>query len=177
VAEAALVLDWAPDLADAIVSGAQPLSKAIETARDRKTEAERLKSKMDRLHDEAGDLAALVDEGRMGVDDAIAALEGREEKARQELDQRSREEREREQLEAERRRRLSAGFAEDLVRLASVLDPDPLAFLDRTWDPHANPHREMASVRGLFTPAGLRRIVSHLSQMADHLDDKKEDLL
>jgi ParB-like chromosome segregation protein Spo0J len=96
IAEAGVVLEWAPDLADSIVAGVRPLSSALEIARDRKHEASELKAKMDRLHNEAADLRGLVDEERMSVDDAIAALDAREEKARQEEEARASEEAQRE---------------------------------------------------------------------------------
>jgi hypothetical protein len=47
LAEANTVLDWAPDLAPLIVAGAHPISKALETARQRKREAEALREKTD----------------------------------------------------------------------------------------------------------------------------------
>ena len=91
IVEADTVLDWAPDLADAVIAGAKPLSVAVETARAKKREAEELAAKMARLRADAPDLLALVDEGRMDVDDATAALGAREDKAQQEADQRARE--------------------------------------------------------------------------------------
>lgn len=77
IGEAGTVLDWAPDLTDAILTGAQPLSVALRTARERKVDAEQLAAKTSRLKADAPDLAALVEEERMGVDDAIAALDSR----------------------------------------------------------------------------------------------------
>lgn len=45
VTEANLILDWAPHLADAVLAGATPLSRAVEEARELKREAEDLKKK------------------------------------------------------------------------------------------------------------------------------------
>ena len=84
ITEASIVLEWAPDLADAIVAGARPLSSALDIARERKKEAAELTAKMDRLGASAPDLRALVDEERMTVDDATAAMDSRERKAREE---------------------------------------------------------------------------------------------
>jgi ParB-like chromosome segregation protein Spo0J len=188
ISEAKIVLDWAPDLADAVIAGAQPLSRALETARERKAEAEALKSKMDRLRADALDLATLVDEERMNADDAVAALDAREAKVRQdeaERDEAARQqaaalasEQERQaEIEQDRRRRLSSGFGTNLVGLMSVLDPDPVGFLSRTWDPYANPHRELPNVRDFFSAKAVRRLSDHLSALADHLDEEGSDLL
>jgi len=79
--EAGLVLDWAPALGPAVVAGVTPLSKAIEEARDAKRDAEALDAKLSRLKADAPDLAALVAEEQLGVDDATAALTARETEA------------------------------------------------------------------------------------------------
>lgn len=90
--EANQVLDWAPDLVPNVVAGAHPLYKAVETARQRKRDAEALAAKMAILADSAPDLRALVEDESLGVDDAIAALKAREEKARREEEERLEEE-------------------------------------------------------------------------------------
>jgi len=71
------VLDWAPDLADAVVAGAQPLSKAIETARERKTAATSTEALIVKLRAETPDLADLVTEERMSLAEAGAAARER----------------------------------------------------------------------------------------------------
>jgi hypothetical protein len=40
VVQAAMVLQWAPELADAVLNGAEPLDRAYEVAADRKAKAE-----------------------------------------------------------------------------------------------------------------------------------------
>lgn len=141
VAEAGVVLEWAPDLADAIVAGAHPLSRALEVARERKADAEAIKAKMERLRADAADLAALVDEERMALDDAMAALEARVEKARRDAEERrrkaeaARSERQR-QLEAEkaeeaRRRQVATSLlCQHVVTIAQTLDTDTADYYD-----------------------------------------------
>ena len=80
-------------------------------------------------------------------------------------------------VEQERRRRLSRAFGEDLVGVMCAVDPDPVAFVQRTWDPDANPHRNMPTVSDLFTADGLRRLSKHLDRLADHLDQTGTTLL
>lgn len=131
LSEAAVVLDWAPALAPAVIAGVTPLSRAVEDAREVKRDAEALQAKLDRLRADADDLAALVDEGRMGVDDAIAALDAREEKARQDADAEAAAEREYEaQLQSERRA-AATNLRSVLTYLTSTsIDPDELAERD-----------------------------------------------
>jgi len=111
---AAVVLDFAPDLAGTVVAGAMSLDTAAETARERKREAAEIKAKRERLGADSPDLADLVDDERMSIDDAIAALDAREEKARREaaaaereaVERASEEERQRRVLEQERQESL-----------------------------------------------------------------------
>lgn len=115
VAEAAVVLDWAPDFADAVVAGATPLSKAVEHARDRKRAAEALEAKLHQLRAAAPDLLTHVEEERLGVDDAIAALEARELKAKEEEERLLTQEQEQERKRLEEQR-------DSLALLNRVLD-------------------------------------------------------
>jgi ParB-like chromosome segregation protein Spo0J len=159
IGQAAIILDHAPDLADSVVSGAMSLDIAYETARKNKQGRDNRETQMAELRADAPDLADLVIEERMTLADAVAAAK------------------ERKRVEADRRRRLSAGFGADLVRLMSVLDPDPVEFLSRTWEPEANPHRDLPGARELFTVKGLRQLAVHLDVLADHLDETGGDLL
>lgn len=159
VAQAKTVLDHAPDLADSVISGSISLDAAYETARKNKAARDSREAQMARLRAEAPDLADLVIEERMTLGEAIAAME------------------ERTRTERERKRRLSAGFGSDLVRLASVLLPGSTRFYQDTWDPAANPHRTMPDAAEYFTPKGLRRVAEQLTVLADYLDDEGRDLL
>jgi hypothetical protein len=97
LAEAGVVLDYAPDLVEKVFAGGMTLQQAAEIARPREHEAADTKKKMERLRVEAIDLYELVQDGRRNVDEAIAALDGMQERAKREADERA----ERERLEAE----------------------------------------------------------------------------
>jgi len=143
LSEAAVVLDWAPDLAPNIVAGAQPLYKAVEEARRRKREAAALADKMAYLLKAAPDLHALVRDEMQAVDEAIAAYKHREEQARLEADRIAQEEAERleqerlaeqERLNEEERERLEAEAAAQRERRTATellcKTVPPLADLD-----------------------------------------------
>lgn len=101
LSEAAVVLDYAPDLAEAVMANALSLASATKIARQRKQEAKEIQEKKERLQACASDLAEHVDDGRLDLDEAIAALNRREEKALDEEAQRRTEE---QAAEAEQRR-------------------------------------------------------------------------
>lgn len=85
LAYANTVLDYAPDLADAVLSGACPLNQAYEEARNRKLTAEGAESRFARLQREAPGLAALVQEERMTLVEAEAALRERKEEEKRQV--------------------------------------------------------------------------------------------
>lgn len=76
--EAGLVLDYALDLADEVLAGTTPFSKAVEEARARKQAASSSEAQMARLRDEAPDLADQVADERLSLSEAAAALKQRE---------------------------------------------------------------------------------------------------
>jgi ParB-like chromosome segregation protein Spo0J len=86
LSEAAVVLDYAPDLAEMVLGNNMALQRAAELARDRKRDAAELKARNERLRAAAPDLADQVDDGRLDLDEALGALDVREEKARQEAE-------------------------------------------------------------------------------------------
>jgi ParB-like chromosome segregation protein Spo0J len=91
VVQAAVVLDHAPDLADAVLAGATPLNAAYAEARARKRAAAALDAQLAGLHGAAPDLAARVTAGRMTVAEAVGALAERragERRARREATRR-----------------------------------------------------------------------------------------
>jgi nicotinamide riboside kinase len=80
------------DLHDAVLSGTQQLNDAYRVGRERDdAKAEREEAEK-RLREHAHDLMALVDEGRVPLDEAINTLDLREEKARREEETRRGEE-------------------------------------------------------------------------------------
>lgn len=82
----ALVLAPYKDLAGLVLSGAKPFNTALDEARARDRAEEEAQSNKARLRSAAPDLLALAEDERMSFDDAIGALEAREQKARQEMD-------------------------------------------------------------------------------------------
>lgn len=81
VGHAAVVLEHAPDLADAVVAGATSLNDAYRIARDRKQAAE---SAQKQLADLPADLAVMVREETLTLDGARGEAQARETKAREE---------------------------------------------------------------------------------------------
>jgi ParB-like chromosome segregation protein Spo0J len=177
ISQAVLIGTYAREQSAAVMVTGAGFADALRTATERKREAEEAKAKLERLRVGAPDLLSLVDEERMSLDDALALLDAREEKARQEEDERIRQQREQEEIERERRIRNSGAFGAALMQVWAALDPDPVSYFERTWEPSANPHRGLPNAKDLYVPKGLRRIAEHLAQLADHLDDNHKDLL
>lgn len=105
------------DLETAVLNG-ERLTDAYNEALKRKRDEEERRSKMDRLRGAASDLAALVEEERMSVDDAIAALNAREAEAAAQDQQQRAEEARRRQVATE-----LMGFVEKVARLAGSDTP------------------------------------------------------
>ncbi len=80
LSKASVVLEFAPDLVDGVVTGSVHLNNAYDEARKRKCAAENTAEQMAELHTEAPDLADLVAEERMSLSEAMAALRAREAK-------------------------------------------------------------------------------------------------
>lgn len=90
------------DLADRVLAGTLPFSKAAEQTRERDRQTAEETAAKSRLTASAPDLLSLVDEERMSIGDAVAALEARESKAEQDAKQREQERQE--ELERHRNR-------------------------------------------------------------------------
>lgn len=78
VSQAKTILDYAPDLADGVLAGSQPFDAAYREAQQRKQAAQSTESKMTRLRADGADLADLVTEERLGLDEALTALSRRQ---------------------------------------------------------------------------------------------------
>ncbi|MFE0705162.1 plasmid replication/partition related protein [Streptomyces sp. NPDC058872] len=74
-----VVLTYSPDLAEQVRVGAFPLDAAYDIAREHKAKAAAFQEKRDRLREQAPDLAQLVTEGHLTLDEAIITLEERQE--------------------------------------------------------------------------------------------------
>lgn len=77
VAQAATVLEFAPDLVDTVLAGALSLDKAYETARERKEKAQGVEAQLARLRSQDPELADRVVEGDLTLTGAQAELKGR----------------------------------------------------------------------------------------------------
>jgi ParB/RepB/Spo0J family partition protein len=77
IAKAAVVLKHAPDLANSILAGSISLGNAYEEARIRKGRADTHESRFKSLKAAAPDLAELVVEGQLNLEEAQAALDQR----------------------------------------------------------------------------------------------------
>jgi hypothetical protein len=77
LSQANTVLRHAPDLADAVVAGAQSLDVAYSVATDRKRKATNDQARAERLRATAPDLAERVSEGTLTLDEAIAVARER----------------------------------------------------------------------------------------------------
>lgn len=126
ISDANVVLDWCDaTVVKAVIVGTKPLSKAVDEARQLKKEDAARESKKNRLREGAPDLLARVGEG-LDLDEALGALETREQRARQEAEQvrreaeaiASEEERQRRVLEQERQESLER----DRDRIRAVIN-------------------------------------------------------
>lgn len=77
--EARLILDYAPEIVEQVVSGARSFNSALEEAQRRKADRENVDQRMADLEAGTPDLAALVANGSLSLSDALAAARGREE--------------------------------------------------------------------------------------------------
>jgi uncharacterized RmlC-like cupin family protein len=77
IAQAATVLQYAPEMADGVAAGSMALNDACEEARRRKGAVSAKDVQMDRLRSEASDLADLLKQEKLRLSDGIAALEQR----------------------------------------------------------------------------------------------------
>jgi hypothetical protein len=82
ISEARTVLRWAPELADAVLSGAEPLDKSYEVAQQRKIQAEVPAKRLAALRAVDPDLADKVSEEALSLDDAEGASRARRERER-----------------------------------------------------------------------------------------------
>jgi hypothetical protein len=165
ISQALVIVEHAPELADAVMAKTMPFSKAYEDARairdakqnrERTAEGERLS--LERIRDADSDLHLMVTEGRLTVADAVAVL-----------DRRLREER-------EARERESHAFGNATAMVWSILSmeggPSRLA---RRWLPAANTSAGIGGCEYLWTADGLRRLAARLVEAADAWPDASRE--
>jgi hypothetical protein len=86
LSEARAVLGYSPELAIKVRDGTESLDGAYATVRAERIKLDIKENKLARLRKDAPDLTELVDEDRMSLDDALAALADRERKTREIID-------------------------------------------------------------------------------------------
>jgi ParB/RepB/Spo0J family partition protein len=128
VSQAVQITKWARDLRDQIMVTGSGFADARAVAAERQEAKQITESKKARLRTGAPDLLALVDEGRMDIDDATAALDAREEKALQEAATAAAKERALEAQRESERRVAATNLRSVLTYLTSAsIPPDRLA--------------------------------------------------
>lgn len=165
VVKAAVVLDYAPDLAELVLSGTMYLEEAYAKARERKL-AQEDQEKADaralaeataqtaKLREQAPDLAELVAEWRLSLNDAMAALEKRQ------------------QEERERKQRATLGFARATSYLHALLQADPERIAG-DWLQSENTLSTIAGCEHLWTSDGLRELADWLARAASAWEDER----
>ncbi len=152
VSYAVAVLKYAPDLAEGVLAGTGFLDAAYKTAQDRKAAANSTDSKMAELRRLAPDLADLVVEDRMSLDEALAAA------------------RKRAEVEQDRRQRFTKTVAQSLMTIYAQLAPDPGEAIDYSWDRDAAAtFRNLPGQADRFTAKGVRETARLLTDLAQYL--------
>ena len=168
LSEAAIVLDWAPDLAVEVKAGVLALDKAAAVAREKKRTEKDIEAKKKRLRAGAVDLADHVAEGRLDLDEALAALDAREAKARAEAEAARQEaaarasERERQRQVREQERRES--LERDRDRLRSVITGWPTMRNTILPDPDGTQATEIRGGLGESDQLALKQIIAELTE-------------
>lgn len=150
VGHALVVLDYAPDLADSVISGAMPLNDAYKVAQERKTAADSAEAQLAKLRVEAPDLADQVVEERLALREALAALRERIETARS-------------------ARKITTDTIDKALTFIGPINP--------MWSPEqsaaeivSNLDPELLPSKPEFSPERLRRAAAVLEAMANRIE-------
>ena len=169
IIEADLILKHAPEQVDSVISAAVYFDVAYRLAQAREDEyaaverrAEEERRQLALLQERALDLAELVIEERMSLEEAMAVYGVR---YREELDA--------QQKAFQSRQRMTANFVQAITMIDGVLltDPERIA---REWEPSGvgllgEPER----MRRLWTADGMRTVAQRLMILADTADLEK----
>lgn len=165
IGQAAVIVDYAPALADAVMLRSKPFSVAYQEARvmrdseldraDREAAAAAAAAaQLERVRAADADLHLLVSEERISLDVAIAELDKRE------------------QEEKDRRQRATIGFAKATSYLHALLQPEPER-IAREWEPSENTLASVAGCEQLWTSDGLRELAEWLGRAAAAWEDDR----
>lgn len=166
IGQAETIISHAPELTDAVMSGAVSFDDAYNHARRQKAERETLEDRarhakrdLEELRANAPELADLVTEERMPLSHAMGAY------------------RERQREEREARARMTKNLWSGLVAVhVGLRSPDPDRVV-REWLPGARGLEGMAGTEMLLTPDGLRDLARSLEAFADIVERQPEGVL
>jgi len=165
VNRAVVIVEHAPELADAVMARTAPFSAAYEQARairdaksDREKTAEKERAQLERVTTADGDLHLMVTEGRLTLADAIAVLDRRERE------------------EHDRRRRQVGYMVEATMALRSLLDRPADVILEE-WVDDVNPHQKTGPfVDAIWTTEGLRDMAARLDGLAHEMEQRRRGI-
>jgi hypothetical protein len=178
LSEASLVLDY-KDLCDEIFAELLSLESAVKTARQRNADAAAKKEKKERLKQCAPDLYGLVEENRHDIDEALAALKCREDKALAEAE--AAKENARAEMEADARRTKELEEERKQQRWAATSNLiDGILLFDRHQpgdgvEMATAYDRDVAASRGeKITPQRIRNAIAFLEEVATAMERNNE---
>jgi len=159
--QALVIVEHAPELADAVMARTESFSKAYEDARairdakqNREATAEAERISLERVRWADGDLHLLVSEGRLTLTDAVAVLDRREGEER------------------DRRRRQVGYMVESTMLLRSLLERSADVILEE-WLEDVNPHQRTGPFADvIWTVDGLRDMAARLDDLAQELEQR-----
>lgn len=155
VGQAETIRKWAPDLAEAVLSGAEPLNSAYDEARRRKAAATSTEAQMQRLRTKASDLAELVVEESLSLSEAMAVADTREKE------------------EHEARVRMTRYFIESSEMLRSILWKSPGEILDGWMEGVSPNQQEGVFAEQIWSAGGLRALANDLAALADEMASRQ----
>lgn len=158
VSQGLVIVEWAPELADAVMAKTRPFSKAFEEARairaaqqDREETAATERVELVRVQMADADLHLMVVEGRLSLGDAIAVLDKREREAR------------------EQRQRKTRQFMDGATLLWGSLFGTPEHIVE-TWLPDDAAVQMNGSSSHLRTANGLRELAGLIAEAAEAVE-------
>lgn len=145
VQQARALVERDPDAAAAVKGGTTSLTEAYDELRDRERNRESRAARLDRLRATYADLGELVDAGKLGLDEALAAGRERDDQARQ-------------------LRQVTTKALADLCILGASA-PDRAAHDADNYDPSYDATHAV-------TPAALRSTAAYCAAIADELEGR-----
>lgn len=154
ITQANVVIQFAPDLVDGVVTGTPTLDRAYEEAQRRKAAAHTEEARLERLRATAPDWATRVIEEGIPLSEAEAAAAQRERE------------------EQERCERWSGYFVSSLQQLWGAFQPDAREQLLASWRPSLAHRSQMGATPELFTHEGLAQMGEWMFELAQQTKEK-----